>query len=162
MDAMDAMDEWEDDVRAMSPPPFETDTLRFLINGGSEPTHVLPSTTTVAQAPTAPVPVLGTLDLSSLSRFNFPTGGGAHPSALDPPPKRQCPSTLPPTLPPLPTLPSVTPLPAARPLSPPSPPNAVRAMPGLRHAGLLREYGGIRRYMQMQRGERPWPSQADA
>ena len=37
----------------------------------------------------------------------------------------------------------------------------MRALPGVKHAGLLREYGGLRRYMQMQRGERPWPTKQE-
>lgn len=59
-------------------------------------------------------------------------------------------------VPPVPSLSTI-----ARPLSPPSPPGAVRALPGVKHAGLLCEYGGLRRYMQMQRGERPWPTEQE-
>ena len=155
------------DVRAMSPIPFETQSLRTLINGDSTPQ-------TTPQTTTQPTTLDLTLDLSTFARFhsNYPNhsnhtptassaSGGAHPSALIPPPaqpspKRHCPShSLPPTLPPVLHVPP-------RPPSPPSPPNPVRAMPGLRHAGLMHEYGGVRRWVQMRRGERPWPHMADA
>ena len=132
----------DDDVRAMSPLPFETLHFRSLIN---QPVAV----------PTTHTQPTHTLDLSGFSQFHQSSDivavAGAHASALmppPPPPKRHCAS-----LPLTPPLPQST---RAHPLSPESPPNAVRALPGIRHAGLLSQYGGLKRFMQMQRGERPW------
>jgi hypothetical protein len=147
------------DMRAMSPVSFETQSLRALINGTGS--------SQFQQSQQSQPPPLGALDLSGFSRFHAPQTdyGGAQRSTLDPPPaKRPCGIIVPP----LPTAdPAAThsatqttqTTQTTRPVSPPSPPNAVRAFPGVRHAGLLSEYGGVRRFMQMQKGERPWPAE---
>lgn len=135
-----------DGRRAMSPVSFETQSLRALINGGGGPipSHLPPLHSELVQ----PAPSIGALDLSDFDRYHRPD----HTLTPPPPSKRPCGIVAPPRLAPLPTMP---------PPPPPMPTTATRlSFPGP-HAGLMRPYGGIKRYMAMQRGEIPWPSEQE-
>jgi hypothetical protein len=97
------------------------------------------------------MPAIGQLDLSGFDRYHRPA-----PTLVPPPPsKRPCGIVLPPHLTPLPEVvpPPVMPTASSQPSWPSS-------FPGP-HAGLMRPYGGIKRWMAMQRGEIPWPSEEE-
>lgn len=136
------------DVRAMSPVSFQTQSLRALINGnvGPVPSHLPPLPSELVH----PTPSIGALDLSGFAQYHTPG-----PSLTPPPPaKRPCGIVVPPRLPPLPDAPQATSMPAASSQASRIP------FPGP-HAGLMRPYGGIKRWMAMQRGEIPWPSEEE-
>jgi len=59
----------------------------------------------------------------------------------------------------LPDIPQPLPVPAVFPVAPP-PAKRMKLGDGpWQHAGLMREYGGVKQYLRMKRGEIPWPPQ---
>ena len=136
------------DVRAMSPPCSESKRMRCLIMGELDPDPPPPrmADPVALDLSTFDVYLNKSSNSNTSSNFGYSSTHGS--ISIAPPPCIRPTPALPPTMPP----------PLLRPDPLPTPMACSRALafPGP-HAGLLRAYGGVHRWMAMRRGEIPWP-----
>ena len=129
-----------DNVRPLSPVSPSTKRMRLLICGDSVAVDASP--------PSLQAPLAMDLDLRGF-------GASAPLPPLPPLPEPELRGLPPEFTPcPLPPLPPRSPSPQAAPTAPPLPPPKGVLW---KHTGLMQQFGGIKKWLAMKRGELPWP-----